>query len=142
MNAITVRQPHAHLIAIAKDPAVDKFIENRTWRHPYRGPIAIHAGKSREEVFGWDAADTRVYGFSLEQMTFSAIVAVAVLVAIVPVGELPAGMRHNPHGEGPWCWVLQDITPLETPVPYTGARGLFDIPDSILPVSRPSGEPT
>ena len=138
MKAITVRQPHAHLIAIAKDPTKDKFIENRTWRHPYRGRIAIHAGKSREEVFGWEdatlaPAQERVYGFALEDMTFSAIVAVANLISIVPLDEVPSAMRDNEHAEGPWLWILADIRPLAEPIPWTGARGLFDVPDDIFP---------
>lgn len=40
MKAITILQPWASLIT-----AGDKRFETRSWKTPYRGPIAIHAGK-------------------------------------------------------------------------------------------------
>lgn len=41
MKAITIRQPWAGLIAVG-----EKVYETRSWPTKYRGPIAIHAGKS------------------------------------------------------------------------------------------------
>ena len=41
MKALTIRQPYASLIATGA-----KTIETRSWSTQYRGPIAIHAGKS------------------------------------------------------------------------------------------------
>ncbi|MBU2701121.1 hypothetical protein Ga0466249_002232 [Sporomusaceae bacterium BoRhaA] len=41
MKAITILQPWASLIACG-----EKKIETRSWATKYRGPIAIHAGKS------------------------------------------------------------------------------------------------
>lgn len=41
MKALTIRQPWASLIA-----AGVKTIETRSWSTKYRGPLAIHAGKS------------------------------------------------------------------------------------------------
>lgn len=43
MKAITVLQPYASLLAEEK-----KRYETRSWATNYRGPIAIHAGKSME----------------------------------------------------------------------------------------------
>lgn len=40
MKALTISQPYASLIARG-----EKFVENRRWPTPYRGPLAIHAGK-------------------------------------------------------------------------------------------------
>ena len=40
-KAITIRQPWAGLIAVG-----EKIYETRSWPTKYRGPIAIHAGKS------------------------------------------------------------------------------------------------
>ena len=42
MKALTICQPYAEMIANHEKP-----IENRTWPTSYRGPLAIHAGKSR-----------------------------------------------------------------------------------------------
>ena len=48
MKAITVLQPWASLIACGA-----KKIETRSWATSYRGPIAIHAGKS-EKYYGME----------------------------------------------------------------------------------------
>jgi hypothetical protein len=47
MKAISLWQPHAQLIAIGAKP-----FETRGWKTPYRGKIAIHAGKNTEEIGG------------------------------------------------------------------------------------------
>ena len=41
MKAITIKQPWASLIALG-----EKKFETRSWQTKYRGPIAIHAGKT------------------------------------------------------------------------------------------------
>jgi hypothetical protein len=46
-KALTICQPYAELIARG-----EKVIENRTWPTSYRGPLLIHAGKSREWLYG------------------------------------------------------------------------------------------
>jgi hypothetical protein len=33
---------------------------------------------------------------------------------------------------GRWGWVMNDIKRLETPIPYRGKQGIFDIPDEML----------
>src|ERR1700689_5364039 len=41
MKALTLTQPWASLVAVGA-----KRIETRSWRTPYRGPLAIHAAKT------------------------------------------------------------------------------------------------
>ncbi|MDP2210240.1 MAG: ASCH domain-containing protein [Candidatus Aquicultor sp.] len=43
MKALTILQPWATLIAIG-----EKRFETRSWKTNYRGPLAIHAGKSTD----------------------------------------------------------------------------------------------
>ena len=45
-RALSIAEPWAYLIA-----AGFKQLENRTWRTDYRGPMAIHAGKTRRNMF-------------------------------------------------------------------------------------------
>lgn len=115
MRALTVCQPYAELIARG-----DKPIENRTWATTYRGPLAIHAGKSREWLD--DTDDTN-------GMVFGAVVAVADLVACVHIDQAwPGRWRHlqaHEHANGPWCWVLENVRRMN-PVPYRGAQGLWE----------------
>lgn len=48
MKAITLTQPWATLVAIGA-----KRIETRSWRTPYRGPLAIHAAQGLKPVGGF-----------------------------------------------------------------------------------------
>lgn len=113
MKALTICQPYAELIARGL-----KLIENRTWATDYRGPLAIHAGKSRTWL-GED--DLEAY----PAMSFGAVVAVATLRGCCRLEDLPLSLRHHDHALGPWCWILQDVHRVE-PVPYRGAQGLWD----------------
>lgn len=123
MKAITICQPYAELIARG-----DKPIENRTWPTRYRGQIAIHAGKSR----GWlDEGDDLRY----PAMAFGAVVAVGTLVECLELHyrsgyiEWPERWRHlrdHEHANGPWCWILENVRRLESPVFVRGAEGLWE----------------
>lgn len=112
MKLLTICQPYAHLIAIGEKP-----IENRTWATAYRGPIAIHAGKSREWLDHDDLTEW-------PGMVFGAIVAVAQLADVVKVDDLPAALIGHVHANGPWCWVLTNVRRLAQPIAISGGLGL------------------
>lgn len=111
--AVTICQPYAHLIAVG-----EKWVENRSWPTRHRGPIAIHAGKSRDWL---DADDEARY----PDMVFGAVVAIATLDDCVHVNDLREPTRSHEHANGPWCWVLRDVRPLRQPVAVRGAQGLW-----------------
>ena len=122
-KALTICQPYAELIARG-----EKVVENRTWPTAYRGPLAIHAGKSRAWL---DASDEEKY----RNMAFVAIVATADLVACLPrlypadPYNWPDRWRHladHAHANGPWCFVLENVRRLAAPVPCRGMLGLWD----------------
>lgn len=125
IKALTVCQPYAHLIAILEKP-----IENRTWPTSYRGPLLIHAGRSR----AWLDEDDEV---RYPKMDYGAIVAVADLVACLhldsgePWPEQWASLRGNRHALGPWCWVLEHVRRLTAPVECMGHQGLW-LPDAFI----------
>lgn len=125
MKALTISQPWADLIA-----RVEKWVENRNWSTPYRGPLAIHAGSGTHYL-------TRQ---QLQQYTTGAIVATAELVACVDVGrptdqdrqelarvglDLEQLFLHT-YCEGPFAWVLQDIRPAAEPYFIPGRQGLWE----------------
>lgn len=116
MKALTVCQPFAHLISIG-----EKSIENRTGPTYYRGPLAIHAGKSRRFL---KPGDEQAY----PEMVFGAIVAHARLIDCVRVENLTEPLRSSIHAHGPWCWILEDVEPLEVPVPTGGMLGFWEWP--------------
>lgn len=112
MKALTICQPYADLIANG-----EKWIENRTWPTSYRGPLAIHAGKSRD----WLMDDDDTTG-----MVFGAVVAVADLVDCRRLADLTDEQRAHEHAEGPWCFVLTNVRRLDHPVPVRGAQGFWE----------------
>jgi hypothetical protein len=115
MKALTIIQPYADMIARG-----EKIIENRKWATDYRGPLAIHAGKNRTWLDEDDIA-------ARPGMAFGAIVAVARLRGCIRVEDLPLEYRDRDDAEGPWCWILQDVQPLDAPLPISGAQGLWDV---------------
>ena len=110
MKALTVLQPFAHLIIIG-----EKRAESRRWYTPYRGPLLIHAGKSRSWLEPGD--EDRNPG-----MAFGAIVGKCELL----------DCRKFEDDDEDWEWVLCDVQRFATPIPYRGKRGLFDIPDDVV----------
>ena len=129
MKALTIRQPYAHLIVIG-----EKRVENRSRQTVYRGPLLIHAGKSRSWVVNGDLQ-------RYPDMVFGAIIGRVELVECLRLidihnGNLPlqlAWVRRHRHTEGPWCWVLEQVQRFPRPIPWRGNRYLFDVPDDVIP---------
>ena len=120
MKALTICQPYAELILRG-----DKPVENRKWCCRYRGPLLIHAGKSRAWLDTWR---------EIPDLVFGAIVGIA---SVIDCGS-PEYVRatyltiaDNEHVEGPWCIVLDAPRRLIEPIPYRGQQGLFDVPDEV-----------
>src|SRR3990167_7355801 len=113
MRALTICQPYAHLIVMG-----EKRVENRTWPTRYRGPLAIHAGKSLAWMDGErPSAD----------MAFGAIVGVVDLIDCVALDvaesmamackKYPWFVGHE-HVEGPFCFVLDNVRRFDLPMPW------------------------
>lgn len=141
MKALTICQPYAHLICVTRS----KRVENRTWPTRYRGPILIHAGKSR----AWLDVDVdretgvefdRSHEVALSEMAFGAVVGAAILIDCLHIDTIRAGqhdkrlpwLRGHEHTGGPWCWLLGQRRAFPSPVAFQGSQGLFDIPESIV----------
>ena len=133
MKALTICQPYAELIARG-----EKVIENRTrWPWTYRrGPLLIHAGKSRE----WFDFDELSEEETL-RCDFGAIIAKATLVDVLPFEQLSRDLQRHHHANGPMCLVLENVVRLERPILYRGQQGLFEIPDSVLAAPSDRSEP-
>lgn len=126
MKAITILQPYAYGVMVGA-----KRIENRSFRTSHRGPLAIHASKSRAEVAPPGMrellADERTEVPPSESLTYGAIVAIVDLVDCVRAEELPAEFAGDPFAAGPFCWILANPKPLATPIPCSGARMVWDV---------------
>lgn len=134
MQAITVLQPWATLIAIGA-----KTNETRGWSTPYRGLLAIHAGKGYpkelrqlelEEPFhtALMVARARV----VDPLPLGAIVAVARLSGIKQVtseSDLTKLSRQElafgDYSSGRYVWALRDVYRLPVPIEARGKQGLW-----------------
>lgn len=135
MKCLTICQPYAHLIVIG-----EKRVENRTWPTKYRGPLLIHAGKSRAWLNG--DTDDDLFAKSRERIPFGAIVGKSQLVACLHIDRLHEEtgqfrwVRDHAHSNGPWCWVLDNVVRWPIPISYVGKQGMFDVPLESLRVEQ------
>lgn len=111
VKILTIHQPWAHLIC-----AGEKKVENRSWPTSYRGPVLIHAGKSRKSLKIELARAT----MPEEEMAFGAIVGLVEVVDCVELADAPA----DRFASGPWCWLLANPKALRRPIPCNGQLGL------------------
>lgn len=132
MKAISLWQPWASAIALGH-----KRIETRHWFTNYRGPLAIHAAKrwTREQIDF--ARSERALARLPEQLPLGAIVATCRLVDVQCSEELAPQVSalerlYGNFAPGRFGWILEDITPLAIPVPFTGKQGFFTVPDDLL----------
>lgn len=133
MNALTLWQPYASLIAIGA-----KSYETRSWQTDYRGKLAIHAGKRWKDdqiklCYKQPIRDLlKEAGFGkASELPRGAVVAVTELQGIAPteglrgqVGELERALGNYRNGRFGWRLLLEHR--LDTPAPATGNRGLWD----------------
>jgi len=139
MRALTLTQPWATLIAIGA-----KKVETRSWPTAYRGPLAIHAAKGFP---GWAKAyiydDRFVHvlqaaGFThWKQLPLGMVLCTCRLVgtfrtergAQATLLADPLSEQERAFGDytpGRWAWNLADVQPFASPIPATGALGLWE----------------
>jgi hypothetical protein len=143
MKVLSLWQPWASLIACGA-----KSIETRGWSTPHRGPLAIHAARSREgEQYLAELQPYLPVGFPWwRELPFGAIVCVANLAKITPVEQIlrvweehpdhPNAQREYAFGNydrGRFGWLLKDVVALREPIECAGRQGLWEIPDSAFP---------
>jgi hypothetical protein len=131
MKCLTVAEPWATAII-----RLGKSIENRAWPTRHRGPLLIHAGKSRRF---YDAEDPEewpeLYGVKMpawESLIPGAIIGAADLVACPPLTQAPRALRLSPWAEGLYLWILERPRALKQPIPWRGCQGLWTVPDNAL----------
>lgn len=114
IKAITILQPWASAIVRGV-----KRYETRSWATSYRGIIAIHAGKKK------------VAHTCAQPKTYGAILAIADLIECIPtiaIALTPEDTLWGDFRPGRFAWVIQNVCPLEHPLPWSGQQGLWNIP--------------
>lgn len=142
MRALSLIEPWASLVARGL-----KRFETRSWGTAYRGPIAIHASKSREAIdeTGYVESLFKEAGVPVppwwprraEDYPLGRIVAVTALEdcwRMTPEGIAARNRQEVAFGawaEGRFAWALSAARALERPIPCRGALGVWVMPDDV-----------
>jgi hypothetical protein len=125
MKALSVCQPWAWAIVHGI-----KTIENRWRRTHYRGPLVIHASRSRRYCQG-DYSQLLPGLPAWDELDYGALIGVVEVIGCVPLEEV----EDDPFAVGPWCWILRRPRRIQ-PVPFKGQVSLFNVPDQLAVLLR------
>jgi hypothetical protein len=134
IRGLTLLQPWAGLVALGA-----KRIETRSWRNPYRGLVAIHAGRGRaaDPLFVDVCAAAGYVAATAPSVIHArgAVVAIARIADMVPAAThaYPSLMefRLGDYSPGRWAWLLEDLRPLDQFVECRGLQGLWPLPRDV-----------
>ena len=140
MKALTVCQPYASAFFMAE--AFRKRVENRNWPTRYRGPLLIHAGKSKEYMDGFDPDDEDDFDplflpLKGQNLPFGAIIGMVEMIDCLMLADYMAKYGPDPWANGHWCHVYAAPELLSQPIPYRGQLGIFNVPDQIFKRVKP-----
>jgi len=130
MKTLSLLQPWASLITVGA-----KTIETRSWSTKYRGPLAIHASRSNKN---------KLLRFMEPFLKALRGIGILPLGAIVTTCDLVDCIKMTPefiesikspeldfgdYAVGRYAWILENIKPLEKPIPALGALSLWEWED-------------
>lgn len=139
MKAITIKQPWATLIALG-----EKKFETRSWQTKYRGPLAIHAGKSIDKDAcedSWIKGVLKEHGItSYKDLPTGVVLATVELVdcykveatlghaSVLTKGKTLNGLEvaFGDYTEGRYAWELTNLQVLPEPMPAKGQLSLWE----------------
>lgn len=149
VKAISLWQPWATALFLRDTKGVRiKPDETRGWPTAYRGRLAIHAAKMETRP-GWDFDPDldRILEELVRRRTadlprgcllgYGEIAACAPTARVRPA-RTPAQTLWGDYndlgdnGKKRFAWTINNLVELACPVPWRGAQGLFDVPDSIF----------
>lgn len=148
MKALSLWEPWATAIAIGA-----KKIETRGWATSYRGPLAIHAAKTKDYAdtyfhpvtpamrLVYDAFTAAGIG-SERDLSFGCVIATCELVRIdrtedIRDGLTPLERELGGYDDGRFGWHLANVVRLDVPVPARGLQQLWEWnPDAPKPPAQ------
>lgn len=114
-----------------------KRIENRSWTTPFRGRLAIHAGKnaSRDgDAFRlFDRLEITPPDAELLQDLRGRLLGTVELFDVLAYDSQAAGgaaaeLARDPFATGPWCWRLRHPVWLQEPIQHAGQLRIWEWP--------------
>lgn len=113
MHIVSIKQPWATLIAQGV-----KDVENRSWSTNLRTLVAVHASLR---------ADAQALPSGVSCNPDGSPLALGAIVGVVRIIDCVQDCASRWAEPGAWHWVLDDATPLITPIPYRGRLGLMPL---------------
>lgn len=147
MKALSIKQPWAWLVARGW-----KNVENRTWRTSFRGRFLIHAAKridpedrlrvpdfrhlietvlSEDRAIGSPTAALAEFERIEPHLALGAIIGEAEIYDCVDGDDWTA--KGSPWFFGPYGFAIRNARMYDSPIPYRGALGFFDVNGVVLP---------
>jgi len=134
MKALSLLQPWASLVIMGL-----KTVETRNWATAYRGPLLIHAGKSKAGQVVSAVPSINKYIPHFNALPFGQIIGKVFLDDIIRVEEFVISneainrltLENNVFGTyevGRFAWILTNPEIFEMPVPARGMLSLWDYP--------------
>jgi activating signal cointegrator 1 len=121
--------------------------ETRHWRCSHRGWLLVHAAQHFERKFALDDPlrlildDEFGTRWALDFPT-GALIGMVNVVDCEPTGTLLGETAANDDDRvcgdfsaGRFAWKRDEFRVFERPIPYRGARGFFNVPDILIPIS-------
>ena len=132
MKAISIWQPWAYALVTRI-----KKIETRSWTTNHRGPLLIHAAKRFPATAKDFAMTERTLGRCPARLPFGVIIGFVNLADIKRtedvVQEISALERlYGNYSSGRYAWITGSCKLFESPIPFTGRQGIFNVPDEIV----------
>ena len=127
MKALSLIQPWATLVLTGA-----KGFETRSWTTSYRGPLLIHAAKGFPVSARVFAHTEFTLGRLPARIARGAIIGRVVLKTIHRAEIIAPTLTtlerlYGDYTPGRWAWELAEAEMFETPIPYKGALGLFEV---------------
>jgi ASCH domain len=126
-KALSVRQPWAYAILRG-----GKSIENRSWPTEFRGPIALHAGRSMEPQAVTDFfkfIEARNLGGTWISPKIVADLPKGAIVGLVDIVDC-VRTSNSPWFEGPYGFLLANPQSIK-PIACRGEQKFFDLPPNV-----------
>lgn len=129
MKVLSLTEPFATLIKEKK-----KLVETRCWKTNYRGTLYIHASMTKIAKNSLENKELMSL-IQNKKMNFGNIICRCTLVdCVYMTEEYVNNMKQNNYQEyicgeysvGRYAWILEDITPLETPIKAKGQLNIWD----------------
>jgi len=125
MKALSIRQPWAWLIIKGEKP-----IENRSWVSNHRGPLLIHASQEFDKAgYQWVRKNfPRLKMSTPAKFTLGALIGTVEMVGLIIPGE----DYRSAWFSGPYGFLFRSPKEFETPIPWKGQLGFFEVPEKLL----------